>query len=141
MRHAFSWVELPSIDFDRAIEFYSTVLDRGIDVHEPELDGATNGRAGMFHSDDEADETTVGGMIVETNEYTSESGATISYTPTDDGVVVYLTVEGELDDALSRVESTGGEVVLPKEAIPGYGGHYAIINDTEGNRVGLVSGE
>ncbi|WP_331234290.1 VOC family protein [Natronorarus salvus] len=140
MTHAFSWVELPSVDFDRAIEFYSTVLDRGIDVHEPELDEANNGRAGMFHSREEADEMTVSGMIVETNEYTAESGATIAYTPSDDGVVVYLTVDGDLDDALSRVESTGGEVVLPKESIPDHGGHYAIIKDTEGNRVGLVSG-
>jgi uncharacterized protein len=140
MTHAFSWVELPSLDFDRAIEFYSAVLNRDIVVHEPDSDESINGRAGMFHSEDEIDETTVSGMIVESDEYISESGATISYSPSDTGAIIYLTVDGDLDDALSRAESAGGEVVIPKEEIPGHNSHYAIITDTEGNRVGLVSG-
>lgn len=138
MTHAFTWVELPSNDFDRAVEFYSTVLDGDIDVYSPDSDDAPTGRAGMFP----ADEGEVGGMIVEADEYTTESGATIRYTPTaEEGPVVYLSVRGELDDVLSRVESGGGDVVVPKEPIPEMGGHYAIITDTEGNRVGLMTSD
>lgn len=138
MTHAFSWVEIPSIDFDRAVDFYSTVLGREIDMYDPEPDESQNGRAGMFH----VDEGDVGGMIVETGEYTTDSGATVPYTPTaDSGPIVYLAVDGDLDETLSRVESTGGKVLVPKEPIPEDGGHYAIVEDTEGNRVGLMSGE
>lgn len=138
MTHAFSWVELPSIDFDRAVDFYSTVLNHEIDVVTSEPDDASNGKYGMFPTDDGEG----GGMIVENDEYTTDSGETIPYTPTaDSGLVVYLTVDGDLNDALSRVESAGGEIFIPKEAIPDLGIHYAIIADTEGNRVGLMSTE
>lgn len=138
MTHVISWFEIPSTDFDRAVDFYSTVLNREIEIYEPETDNTPNGRAALFSTD----ENEVGGMIVEATDYTTDSGATISYTPTDDsGVVVYLTVTGDFDDALSRVESTGGEILIPKEAIPDMDSHYAVIADTEGNRIGLMSGE
>ncbi|ELZ02676.1 VOC family protein [Natrialba asiatica] len=139
MTHVLSWFEIPSTDFDRAVEFYSTVLDRDIDLYSPEEDDAEapSGRAGMFDSD----EGDVGGMIIETDEFTTDNGATITYTPTDTGLVVYLTVNGDLDDAIDRVESGGGDVLIPKEPIPEMSGHYAVITDSEGNRVGLISDE
>ncbi|WP_158059110.1 VOC family protein [Halorussus halophilus] len=138
MTHAFNWVEIPSTDFDRAVEFYSTVLDREVAVYEPETDKLDNQRAGMF----DTDEGETGGMIVETDEFTTESGATVPYVPTaDSGLVVYLTVGGDFDDALSRVESAGGEILVPKEPIPDSDAHYAIVTDTEGNRIGLMSAE
>jgi predicted enzyme related to lactoylglutathione lyase len=138
MTHAISWFEIPSIDFDRAVKFYSTVLDREIDVYNPEPDETQNGRAGMFQTDDGE----VGGMIVETDEYTTDSGTKIPYAPTaDSGLVIYLSVDGDLDDALSQIEQTGGEVLVPKESLPNADGHYAIVTDTEGNRVGLMTSE
>ena len=138
MTHAISWFELPSSDFDRAIEFYETVLDHELDVYTPEEDEPQDGRAAMFP----AEEGEVGGMIVGMEEYTTDSGATISYAPTaDSGPVVYLTVDGDLDDALSQVESAGGEILVSKEPIPEMDGHYAVITDSEGNRVGLMSDE
>ncbi|GAB7019487.1 VOC family protein [Halostagnicola bangensis] len=134
MTHALNWFELPSTDFDRAVDFYSIVLERDIEVHSPEDDDPA-GRAGMFDTEDGE----VGGMIVEADEYTTESGDTIGYHPMDDGLVIYLTVDGDLDDVVARVESNGGETLIPKESIPEMGGHYAVITDSEGNRVGLVS--
>lgn len=139
MTHAISWVEIPSTDFDRAVGFYSTVLNSEIEEYDPETDESENGRAGLFHTDNEGD---VGGMVVEATEYTTESGATVSYEPTaDSGPIVYLTVDGDLDDALSQVESAGGEILVSKEPIPEMDGHYAVITDSEGNRVGLMSDE
>lgn len=136
MTHAFSWVEIPSTEFDRAVEFYSSVLEREIEIHEPDPDDpAFEGRVGMFHTDDGE----VGGMIVERDEYTTDSGASISYTPAaHNGILVYLSVDANLDASLSRVATAGGEVLVPKEPTDG-GGHYAVITDTEGNRVGLMS--
>ncbi|WP_227355734.1 VOC family protein [Haladaptatus salinisoli] len=138
MTHTITWFELPSTDFDRAVDFYTTVLGREMEVYEPDEDDAENGKAGMFQTNDGE----VGGMIVELDEFTAENGATIPYAPTaDSGVVVYFSVDGDLADALSRVESSGGEILIPKEEIPEMGGHYAVITDTEGNRVGLMSDE
>lgn len=138
MTHAINWFELPSTDFDRAVDFYATVLGREIEVYEPEEEEVHNGRAGMFQTNDGE----VGGIIVETDEFTAESGASIPYTPTaDSGVVIYFSVDGDLANALSRVESGGGEILIPKEEIPEMGGHYAVVTDTEGNRVGLTSAE
>lgn len=138
MTHAISWFEIPSVDFDRAVEFYRTVLDRELDLYTPESEEHQQGRAAMFHTE----EGEVGGMIVEMAEYTTDGGATVSYAPSaDSGAMVYLTVEGDIDDALSRAESAGGTVLVPKEPVPEMGGHYAILTDTEGNRIGLVSSE
>lgn len=136
MAHAITWVEIPSTDFDRAVDFYSEIMGRDIDLYDPEKEDADNGSTGMFQTEDGE----VGGMIVEADEYTTESGATIPYIPTaDSGPVVYLAVDGEMDNALSKVESSGGEVLIPKEDIPEMEGYYAIVKDTEGNRVGLTS--
>ncbi|SFS42098.1 VOC family protein [Halostagnicola kamekurae] len=135
MAHVINWFEIPSTDFDRAVDFYATVLDREIDVHSP--DDEPGERAGMFHVEDGE----VGGMIVESGEYTGESGESIAYEPNDSGPLVYLTVEDDLDDVLDRVDSSGGETVLPKESIPEMQSHFAVITDSEGNRVGLTSTE
>lgn len=137
MTHTFGWVEIPSNDFDRAVDFYSSALDEEIEVHEHEEGGITH-RMGMFS----AEEDDVSGMIVGNDEYTTDSGETIAYTPTaDSGVIVYLNVEDDLDDVLSRVESAGGEILIPAEPIPETDGYYALITDSERNRIGLMSTE
>lgn len=135
MTHAIRWFEIPSMDFERAVDFYATVLGREIDVMDDE-----NGRAGMFRTDEDE----VGGMIVGMDDYTTDSGATISYAPTaDSGVLNYLSVDGDLNDALSRVESNGGEVLAQERMEDESGGHfhYAVLIDTEGNRIGLIAEE
>jgi len=53
-------------------------------------------------------------------------------------MLVYLNVEGQLDQAVARVKDNGGEVLKTKEQIRPYG-HRAIILDTEGNAVALYS--
>ena len=58
--------------------------------------------------------------------------------PSDTGVLIYLNVDGRLDDAVSRVEELGGKVQKPKHAI-GPHGFRAVILDSEGNRVALHS--
>jgi hypothetical protein len=53
------------------------------------------------------------------------------------GTRVYLSVES-VDDAISKVEKAGGKVVQAKYSI-GKPGFIAVIEDTEGNVVGLNS--
>ncbi|MFC6725400.1 VOC family protein [Halobium palmae] len=142
MTHAISWFEIPTTEFDRAVDFYATVLDSEISEYSPEdgddYDHETYGRAATFP----VEEGEVGGMLVEIDEFTSDSGETIHYAPaSESGIVVYLSVDGDLDDALARVESAGGEVVVPTQSLEEMEGHWAMIVDSEGNRVGLMSTE
>lgn len=138
MGHAISWFEIPVIDYDRAVEFYATVLDREIDEYEggDEEESETEERYGLFRTE----EGEIGGALAQMDEFApDDGGATISYVPAaDSGTVVYLTVDGDLNDALSRVEPAGGEVLIGKEET-GEGGYYAFVTDTEGNRIGLTS--
>ncbi|MGD2178582.1 MAG: VOC family protein [Anaerolineae bacterium] len=51
--------------------------------------------------------------------------------PEQVGLVSYFGVES-VDDAVARVEELGGQVVMPKQAVPGMG-WLAHFLDTEGN--------
>ena len=52
-------------------------------------------------------------------------------------MVVYLNADPQLAQVLARVPKAGGEVLLPRTALPDGMGYFAQIRDTEGNRVGL----
>jgi predicted enzyme related to lactoylglutathione lyase len=54
------------------------------------------------------------------------------------GTLVYLNVEGDLDEVLKRIPAAGGSVIKPRTSI-GEHGFIAIFKDTEGNGVGLHS--
>lgn len=119
MKNVVNWFELPSVDFDRAVKFYSTILDTEMPTEE--FDGVPNG---FFpHVGQGAT-----GAVVHSPDY----------TPRSDGPVVYLNGESleRLDTILERIPQAGGQVVLPKTDI-GNPGHIALFLDTEGNRVGL----
>lgn len=121
--NAISWAEIPATDFDRAVEFYTTVLDREIEVVE--IEGAPYG---MF----------------DIEESESEAGAAIAigeqHVPSKDGTTLYLTVDGDLNAALSRVEPANGSVLISKQQLSS-GAYFGMILDTEGNRIGLYSEE
>ncbi|MFC6765230.1 VOC family protein [Natrinema soli] len=136
MTHAINWFEIPVTEYDRAVEFYSMVLDREIDEYD---DGEeTEGRYGIIRTE----EGEIGGAIAQIDSYTPDnSETTISYTPDDDsGTIVYLAVERDLNDALSAVGVAGGEVLVEKQDSDA-GGYFAFVRDTEGNRIGLMSAE
>lgn len=133
MAHAISWFEIPATDYERAVSFYSTVLDKEINEHEDGQDD-TDGRYGIIRTDDGE----IGGAIAQMDEYTFDDGTSLSYAPSDDrGIFVYLAVP-DVDTALSEVEPAGGTVVVESHPLD-EGGEYGIIEDTEGNRIGLMA--
>ena len=71
-------------------------------------------------------------------------GGAISFregcNPGKGGTTVYLNAQGKLDAVLARVPGAGGRIIMPRTAIPPHG-FIGIIEDTEGNHVGLHSME
>ena len=120
MTQPLSWFEIPALDFARARSFYEQLfavqLTEGI---------AGPNIMGVFPYDREK---ASGGCVMK--------GPFL--TPSFDGTVLYLNAGESLDEALNRVQPSGGEVVFPKTAVPGIG-FFAHIKDTEGNRVGLFA--
>jgi len=118
MANQIVWCDIPVLDLDRAIKFYSAVL--GVEVKKEEFPGMTIGI--LPHNDGE-----VGGCLFTGSED----------KPSDKGLLVYLNANGRLDDAIAAVMPNGGSVLKPKSLGP-YGSR-AIILDSEGNRLALHS--
>lgn len=118
--NAVNWFEICAADFARARRFYEMAL--GETLTESPIDG---GKMAMFNFDMEAG---VGGAVTKMDAPAATGTRTI----------VYLNVEGQLDAVLGRVASAGGRIVQPRMAIPPHG-FIALIEDTEGNVVGLHS--
>ncbi|MCC6891917.1 MAG: VOC family protein [Anaerolineae bacterium] len=119
MKHTVSWFELPASDMERAVQFYNTIF--GIELKREDFGGVPHG-------------------IFERSEEGAVTGAVVfdpDNKPSMTGTRLYLNAEGELDAVLGRVQGAGGKVLLPNTAIAV--GRIGIIQDTEGNCVGLFS--
>ncbi len=116
--NAINWFEIPASDFDRAVGFYSQLLDKKIETMD--LYGF---RMGLFPN-----ENGVGGAVVEGE----------GYIPSHLGSVVYLQVGDDLQPTLDRVEASGGKILQDKTDL-GENGFMAFFEDSEGNRIGLHS--
>lgn len=119
MHNVINWFEIPSTDFDRAVNFYSTVL--ATEFHKSEFMGEPQA---IFSNDLQG----VGGAIVKSDRL----------TPSATGALIYLnlgTVEN-LKQALERVESSGGKICMSITDI-GDPGFIGLILDTEGNSIGF----
>ena len=118
-RSPIAWFEIPAVNLDRAQRFYEAVL--ATSLKRETMGGA---ELALFA----ADEGGVAGCL----QHSAEPVA-----PSADGTRVYLDAAPSLDAALGRVAGAGGRVVTAKTALPPGMGHFAHIEDVEGNVVGL----
>ena len=123
MKNATSWFSIPANDFDRAKKFYEALYGTTLKVED---DKVNNEKMLMFPCDMKGGGA--GGAITHGS----------SRTPSKEGTIVYLNFEGELQEVLDRVATAGGKVTTPKTPM-GKMGDYAVIEDTEGNTVGVYS--
>lgn len=121
MKNAISWFEIPTTQLARAQAFYEAVLGRPM---RPEAMGPSQGA--VFAYDPEQDGT--GGALM--------MGPTAP-KPSGNGTLVYLDASPSLDAALQRVQEQGGQIALPRQALPPGMGFFAHVIDLDGNRVGL----
>ena len=120
MANAINWFEIPANNLKRACDFYANVLSQ--EVHTQDINGI---KMGFLHNGEDG----VGGALV----------AGDGYSPSKDGALVYLNGGDDLSTPLSRVEKSGGQVVLSKTKISDENGYFAIFIDCEGNKVAFHS--
>jgi predicted enzyme related to lactoylglutathione lyase len=123
--NALNWFEIPVTNFDRAKKFYETIFS----YQMPEnIMGSA--RMGFLLYDFPAGK--VGGAIVYNPEF---------YTPSDNGSLIYLNCQPDLQIVLDKVEQAGGQTLMHKTMVAPDLGFWALIKDSEGNRVALHSME
>ncbi len=122
--NAINWFEIPALDLDRAYRFYTAVLNNHV-------------RKGSFGQQDLvlfdvpfATGEAVGGSIVVRDDL----------KPTTEGGILYLNAFGKLSEAVNKVEDAGGKIIYASIDL-GKFGYAAIIIDSEGNKIGLLSTE
>ena len=119
MANQLVWVDIPVTDLDRAIGFYSAVLAGPVTKQEYPgmamglLPGSGEEVTGCLHLSDHDH-------------------------PSDHGPLIYLSCQGRLDEAVTKVEPAGGKVLKAKHEIGPYG-FRAVVLDSEGNRIALHS--
>ena len=120
MKNLISIVEIPTIEFPRAVTFYQTILNTSIE--EINMDGAL---MGLFPSDGE----TVSVALINR----------VSIKLQWMAAVVYFNAGDDLQIVLDKIKANGGKIIVPKTDIGSGIGFYAMFKDTEGNKLGLHS--
>ena len=121
--HALNWFEIPVNDFDRAKKFYETIFD--YQMPENQMGPA---RMGFLLYDFQNGGR--GGAIVHNPEF---------YTPSKNGSLIYLNCDPDLSVVLEKVAGAGGVVTQEKALVGPNLGYWALIEDSEGNRIALHS--
>lgn len=125
MKNPVNWFEIYVSDMQRAKKFYTTVFQCELtDVpmdneRHPEMEYV------IFPSDEK--ESGAAGALVRMAAAQPGVGGTLVYFSTD-----------EINAELNRVQGAGGKILRPKLEVPG-SGFIALIQDTEGNMIGLSS--
>ena len=116
------WTDIPVIDLDRAIRFYSAVL--GQEVQKMSFGPAEYGL--LPHEEQNA----AGCLCV------GSDSMGVKNEPSQTGPLIYLLTEGRLDEAVKAVRENGGKILQDRQQV-GEHGFRAIIIDSEGNRIAL----
>jgi len=125
MKKIINWFEIYTSDFERAKKFYKEVFR--FDITDIPMDSDRHSQMQYASFTNLNNQPEVNGALVKINEAKPGIGGTLVYFETED-----ITTE------LNRVEATGGKIIRPKLNI-GEFGFIALIEDTEGNMIGLRS--
>lgn len=120
--NALNWFEISVTDISRAKKFYESIF--GFQMHQEEMMGMQ-----MAYFPYEDMNGKVAGALVQSE----------NHKPSMDGAKIYLNGNPDLDNALSKVEAAGGQIIMPKTFIADNVGYMAFFIDSEGNNVALHS--
>ena len=114
-----SWFEIPAIDFQQAVDFYSHIF--GITMEQSISDTVS---MAFFPAN-----KGVGGAVI------AGSGS----LPSTSGPLLYLNGGDDLNNVLNKVEEVGGRIIMPKTLINEESGYFAVFIDSQGNKLALHS--
>ena len=120
MHNTFCWVDIPVIHLDRAIGFYSALLGKKVEKIQDH---------GFIFGLLPHEENNVSGCLTEMADR----------EPSIHGPMVYLNVDGRMDQAVEAARLHGVQILSEKTQIGSYG-YRAVVMDTEGNAIALHSG-
>jgi uncharacterized protein len=120
MKQIFTYVAIPTENFERAFQFYSAITGGLMIKNE-------NVPFPMAYFMDE-DKNNVGHLF-----------QLPDFRPSADGSIVYLELAKDLSETLAKIEVAGGYVIMPKTLIAPGKGYWALFLDTEGNKLALHS--
>lgn len=128
------WFEIPVSDLDRAIDFYSNVLQLKVkrilmlDQEQGYLDKGDG---------------TPGGVLIKKENYQPGQGCVLFFYVIDISQILKNLTEynGKIitDKTLLKQKNSSGDFVISNNLIDQKVGYYAEIIDSEGNRIGLYS--
>jgi uncharacterized protein len=125
MKNAVNWFEIYTSDFKRAKKFYTEVFNCKLTDIRTNSERHNQMEYAVFQNDENNEDA--GGALVRMDEAKPGIGGTLVYFATE-----------EINTELSRVEAAGGKVIRPKLQVGDFG-FIALIEDTEGNMIGLRS--
>lgn len=115
MKKLVTWVDIPAVDFKRAVDFYQHVLQTKLEIFD-----CGEEKMACFPTGEGAVSSAPG------------------FVPSENGPIVNFDCGNNLEDAIERVVAVGGKIVHPKTKIEVEGrGYFALFHDSEGNRLGL----
>ncbi|MFY0672768.1 MAG: VOC family protein [Bacteroidia bacterium] len=118
-KNVVGWFEIPVTDMERAKKFYSEVFQ--VTIEDFPMPGPDD--MAVFPMDPNSN--AVSGALVKGE----------GYLPSSTGSLLYFSCIDSADE-LSRVETAGGQILVPKTSL-GEHGNMAHVLDTEGNRIAL----
>lgn len=121
MKSIIHWFIIPTLDFHRAVDFYNEILDTHI-VVQKDLNGDNIG----FFID--PDTPWINGVLDSRKDH----------KPCDDGIEIFLNVDGMLEEVLSRVVWAWWMILKEKTNLWAWW-FMAVIKDTEWNKIWLHS--
>jgi uncharacterized protein len=116
------WTDIPVTNLDRAIKFYSAVLGKEVKKRS---------ESGMEYGLLPHEEQSASGCLC----VRSDSGG-VDNRPSANGPLIYLLVEGRLDEAVEAARTNGGKILRARQQV-GEHGFRAVVIDSEGNRIAL----
>lgn len=121
MDNTLVWADIPTRDLDRAMDFYSALLD----VQVTPIQEETMRFAMLCH-----DGSNAAACLGPMDKYHQPGGA---------GPLIYLSLGDRLQEAELLVPRLGGRVLEPLHSIGSGHGSRVIIEDTEGNWLALYA--
>jgi predicted enzyme related to lactoylglutathione lyase len=125
------WADIPVTDIDRAIAFYSAVLQRPL-MKMPGMESVAIPAPDQPPGDTNGGAQPEGPMPV-----AFDLVQTDNMKPSFDGCAVYLNGEEDAEGMLRRAAEAGGEILSPLRDMGEMVGWIGFFRDSEGNRIGV----